>query len=129
MSNQIVYRVQGPDGRGPWRPGFSRIWVRENPDMSLRPIYVMHDRQQVKDIRLQPGWSIGCGCRSVDQLRRWFDQTEYAKLKLYRFGAYEVDVHEIIGEDENQIVFTRSRPLTEGVTEFNLYQWEAVEAR
>jgi hypothetical protein len=33
-----VYRVQDVEGRGPWRPGFSRLWVRDRDDHdNLRP--------------------------------------------------------------------------------------------
>jgi len=45
MQELFVYRVQDKEGRGPWRPGFSQIWVETRLDhMFLPPWYVEFGR-------------------------------------------------------------------------------------
>lgn len=115
-----IYRVQDGTGRGPYRPGFSKFWVKDRPDLEhLSPWYV----EFPEDVWPIATKSIhtGCGCLTLDQLRRWIVEDEYSVLVLFGYSAVEVPDVEIIAESGIQAIFTRDRPLNEGVRKFKLY--------
>ena len=119
-----IYRVQDKDGRGPWKPGFSRFWVEDRDDHdNLVPWYVefgdVHRRAIV-------GMHMGCGCRSLEQLRRWFTATEYATLQLAGYQAVQMAADRILAESDIQCVFERAKPLHIGVDAVELYAHNAV---
>lgn len=106
-----VYRVQDGEGRGPFRPGFSRRWFEERD--SYPPAYL----EWFGDLRpiLRDGEYGGCGCRSIEQLRQWFRPTELDTLRLFGYAVVSMDVDRVIAENENEIVFARRKPLRFGV--------------
>lgn len=104
-----IYRIQGSEGRGPFKPGFSRLWV-DSTDTN-RPEPAPPDFRR---IHFEPGFVYGCGCRSMDQLRIWFNGTELARLRDMGFKAVRMVVDRIEFEDDFQVVFRRRRPLTQG---------------
>ena len=116
--------MQDKDGRGPWKPGFSRFWVEDRDDHdNLVPWYVefgdVHRRAIV-------GMHMGCGCRSLEQLRRWFTATEYATLQLAGYQAVQMAADRILAESDIQCVFERAKPLHIGVEAVELYAHNAV---
>lgn len=114
-----IFRIQDRYGRGPWKPGFSKVWVQDRPDHDLlRPWYEQFG--WVNRIAIT-GMHVGCGCRTVDTLRRWFTRDEYAKLLGHGYHAVELDVGRILGESAIQVVFERARPLREAARPFDLY--------
>lgn len=118
----LLYRVQDLEGRGPWRPGFSRLWVRDREDHdNLRP----WPEQFGLDIIPKGGWPFGrhfgCGCRTLEQLRRWFTAEEYATLQHYGYQAVQMDAQRILAESDIQLVFQRARPLRAGAEPVQLY--------
>lgn len=117
-----VYRVQDAEGRGPWRPGFSRLWVRDRADHdNLRPWV----EQFGVGIILRDGWPFGrhfgCGCRTLEQLRRWFTREEYDTLRAYGYSAVQLMADRVLAESDIQLVFQRSRPLRAAVEPVDLY--------
>lgn len=89
-----VYRIQDAEGRGPWRPGFSKFWVEDRDDHDLLlPWYQQFGRV---DQRVLSGMHMGCGCKTVEQLQRWFIPTEYRRLVAYGFHAVQMDVGRIL---------------------------------
>ncbi|AVR89055.1 hypothetical protein [Thauera aromatica] len=119
MTN-IVYRIQDADGRGPWKLGFSRHWVEDRDDHDLLiPWYREFGRV---DQRAIVGMHIGCGCRTEEQLRRWFTPTEYARLVEFGYRAVQMEVGRILAESNIQCVFERVRPLRWDVEPFALYE-------
>lgn len=89
-----VYRIQDRDGRGPWKPGFSRRWVEDRADHDvLRPWFEEFGRVDKLAI---VGFAIGCGCRTVEQLQRWFTPSEYATLLQFGYRAVRLDVGRIL---------------------------------
>lgn len=116
---EIVYRIQDSDGRGPWKPGFSRQWVEDRPDHdNLPPWYVefgpIHRRALY-------GEEIGSGCRTLDQLRRWFTRSEYRKLIHFGYKAVKMEVGRILAESDIQCVFGRALPLKDEAIIIDLY--------
>lgn len=121
-----VYRIQDAEGRGPWRPGFSKFWVEDRDDHDLLlPWYQQFGRV---DQRVLSGMHMGCGCKTVEQLQRWFIPTEYRRLVAYGFQAVQMDVGRILGESDIQCVFERVLPLRLDVRPFDLYEPAKVEA-
>ena len=123
MQTVVVYRVQDKDGRGPWRPGFSRRWVEDRDDLkNLPPWYVelgpIHRKAVV-------GCAVGSGCLTKEQLRRWFTESEYRTLVRYGYRAVRMEAGRILGQSGIQCVFERTKPLSEDVIEIDLYDpWE-----
>lgn len=113
-----VYRIQDKDGRGPFKPGFSSRWVelREDHD-DLVPWFVEFGRVDMKCIS---GMAIGSACRTVEQLRRWFSESEYKTLKAHGYQAVEIDAS-IVAESQIQCFIQRPKQFKEDVKPFNLY--------
>lgn len=119
---QTVYRVQDIEGRGPWRPGFSRYWVRDRADHdNLQPWPVQFGHDLIKRSGWPFGKHYGCACRTLDQLRRWFAADEYATLQSYGYSAVQMEVDQVLAESDIQLVFVRSKPLRIGVEPVDLY--------
>lgn len=121
-----VLRIQDKDGRGPWKPGFSNCWVEARSDeeyAALLPWLVEFGRAPL-DKRIV-GMHIGCACRSLEQMRRWFTPTEYAKLRSYGYNAVRLEVGRILAESDIQCVFERAKPLSEDVEVIELYPHNA----
>jgi hypothetical protein len=107
-----VYRVQDREGRGPFRPGFSRYWFEDRDDYPLSWIEEFGYERVMREIR--SGESIACGCRSLDQLARWFRPSELATLRDFGYDVVSIDADRIIDESLSQVVFARRRPLRFG---------------
>jgi hypothetical protein len=118
MSN-IIYRVQDVNGRGPWKPGFSHMWIERRPDHdNLMPFFQEFGRIDLKAIK---GMHVGCGCKTKEQLKRWFTQQEYERLLMHGYSAVQMEVGRILAQSDIQCVFERAKPLYKNVTKFNLY--------
>jgi|SRR6185503_6191450 len=116
----IVYRVQDSDGRGPWKPGFSARWVEDRPEeefATLLPWPVQFGMLRRSSARM----SMGCGCKSLEQLRRWFTKSEYSTLRGFGYIAVKLNADRVLAESDIQCVFERSRPLCDSVEPVNLY--------
>lgn len=114
-----IYRVQDKDGRGPWKPGFSHRWVEDRDD---------HDNLIAWPIELgnalagrRNGMHVGCGCQTLEQLRRWFTASEYSTLLGLGYWAVQLEVNRVLAQSQTQCVFERSGPLRQGVVKIELY--------
>jgi hypothetical protein len=123
-----VYRVQDADGRGPWKPGFSKVWVEDRPEAE-------YARLKPWPLELGPvhhnalyGAHTGCGCTSLEQLRLWFLPVEYRRLLHYGYQAVQLSAGRILGESEIQCVFERAAPLNQDVKVIELYPADEVPA-
>ena len=76
-----IYRIQGPDGRGPFRPGLTEKWIGD-PRWADRPS-LMEDFDMTDVLARVRGRNMGCGFRTPEQLTTWFDAQERAKLAKY----------------------------------------------
>jgi hypothetical protein len=119
---ETIYRVQDAEGRGPWRPGFSAKWVRYRPDHELlRPWIEQFGKGILPRIASPVPRHFGCGCRTLEQLRRWIAVDEYAILQHYGYQAVLLEVQAILGESDIQVVFERRWPLSVGGEVVDLY--------
>jgi hypothetical protein len=120
-----VYRIQGADGRGPWRPGFSVKWC--DPDFgqgveALPPYFVEFGHNLLKRRGL-PGEHYGCAVRKPQDLRRWVSTTERAKLAALNFNVVSLKADRILAESKNQLVFACRIPLSHAAV---ILPWEIV---
>lgn len=99
-----IYRVQAGDGRGPFRPGLSRLW-EEQPNSERPPVLVPKHRRPPK------GWSVGCGCRTREQLFTWFSRAEAVILASMGYRPVAMHAERVVVEDVHQVVFFRRLPL------------------
>lgn len=115
-----LFRIQhAVDGRGPFRPGFSRYWREDRQDLeNLPPFFV--EWPHILD-KMTRRLHYGCACASVEQLRRWFTPGEYFILSGMGFHAVELQVDVCLAESKIQSVFGRKLPLREHVSAFDLY--------
>ena len=115
----IVYRIQDGDGRGPWKSGFSHRWVEDRPDHdNLPPWVVEFGRVDLKRFTWE---HVGSGCLTLEQLRRWFTESEYKSLLRYGYRAVRMDVDRLLGKSETQCVFGRVKPLNEDIMGVELW--------
>ncbi len=117
-----IYRIQDAAGRGPWKPGFSDKWVADRLESEYAKLVPWI--YEVGPVHLDAifGAHVGCGCRSLEQLRLWFLPVEYKKLLEFGYKAVQMSAGRILGESEIQCVFERASPLNEDVQEVELYQ-------
>lgn len=117
-----IYRIQDAAGRGPWKPGFSHLWVEPRPDHdNLKPFF----QEMPVDLAINiPGHYAGCGCTSLDKLRRWISPSEYFTLLKYGYKAVEIRGAKIVAESETQCVFLSRKPLPKVAREIHLYEVE-----
>jgi hypothetical protein len=117
-----VFRVQDKHGRGPWKPGFSHTWVEDRDDhLNLPPWPVEFGGFENVLRKSAKGMHLGCGCISVEQLKRWFTFSEYLKLISLGYSAVEVEADNILAQSDVQCVFNRRMPLNFGASPVNLY--------
>lgn len=118
-----VYRIQDQEGRGPFRPGFSHRWLDEmkpnEHELVAWPVQFPHLLPVVMRSRF---CYFGCACKSPDQLRRWFSISEMERLREFGYSAIKLKVDKILGESDVQLVFQRTKPLTQEVEPFELYE-------
>jgi hypothetical protein len=115
----VVFRIQDREGRGPWRPGFSQLWVEDRADHdNLQPWYV--EMGPVHQLGIA-GMHMGTACKNLEQLRRWFTRSEYKTLRRYGYQAVQMEVGRVLGESETQLVFERSKPLHQAIAAISLY--------
>lgn len=108
------YRLQDIDGRGPYRPGFSRVWV-DNTDVCPPPPIQM-EFPEFYDTCLEhakAGNHVGCAVPSELGLKHWFSTNELRRLACLGFYAVQLPKSaKVLFQSENQIVFSWHRPLS-----------------
>lgn len=114
-----VYRVQDKQGRGPWKPGFSHQWVEDREDHENLPPWVLEFPRIIEKFRR--GFVYGCGCTTLNKLRRWFTESEYQKLVKLGYRAVKMEAI-VLGESDIQCVFERFKLLNQDVEEIELYK-------
>lgn len=107
-----LFRVQDQEGRGPYRPGFSRFWA--TPDgPALLPWWVELGLDARDGLKLIPrGMHCGSAFTSMEKLTAWFDADERDKLDGFGYFIVRFRPDKIIAETPTQVVFAQSYPLT-----------------
>jgi hypothetical protein len=115
-----VYRIQDSEGRGPWRPGFSHNWVESRSDhANLVPWFTEFGMGIFKGMKSYEHG--GSACLDLDQLKRWFTESEYLTLLEFGYKCVKMDAHRILAKSEIQCVFFRRKPLYMDCQTIELY--------
>lgn len=111
-----VIRIQDSRGRGPFQPGFSRVWADEDFAPGQKPMPTWMEEFGLDLIRSQgaPGMHFGTAVRTLDQLFCWFSETERQRLAALDFHIVSLKIRRVLAESKNQLVFERGRPLNHG---------------
>jgi hypothetical protein len=112
----IFYRIQNARGEGPFYPGITRKWIDGSIDRPQAPI-----QEQMKLLRGRKEGEFYCyACESVDDLRFWFSEPEYKKLKKLGYFAYKVDA-ELVARLDRQCLIKTEKKLKKVSLPFQLY--------
>lgn len=107
----LILRVQDRAGRGPYRPGLSRLWVDHdgpvNPPWWVELGIPMADAHS----RLIGPYAFGCGFRTINQLQSWFSEAERKRLNRLGFAVAAIKPAKIFFETPTQVVFGTMEPL------------------
>ena len=106
-----IYRMQDRNGRGPWKPGFSKQWVDAGDHIPPPPWQVEFEADFME--AHERGLHIGSGCRTIEGLKKWFTIREKRRLWKLGYSVVALVVDEILGESKNQVLFARRKPLRE----------------
>jgi hypothetical protein len=111
-----AYRIQADDGRGPWRPGFSHVWIEGNAPAGRLTETVM-DLVPVDQLqRLPQSMMYGSACRTLSALMDWFTPREQQRLAQLGFHPVRLMADVVVAESRWQMLIGRSRPFHEGAT-------------
>lgn len=115
---QPIYRIQDIEGRGPYKPGFSKNWCDEDARCLIGvPLFATYMeefldvQEKINTISRLSGGAFGCGFRTLDQLNRWFTQAEQEKLFKYKYSIVKIIPDMVLAESHNQLVFWCKKPL------------------
>jgi len=110
LAGKRIYRLQDDEGRGPFRPGFSETWLDAVRSYDLPPWFEEFGWHLVAECR-DSGLNCGTGCRTLEQLHKWFSRTERKRLHRYGYDIVTLVPDRIFAESENQVVFGCREPL------------------
>ena len=71
--------------------------------------------------RVRLGMSCGVGCKSLEDLRRWFTPSEWETLKGFGYECVQMAVTRVLGESATQVFFEREKPLRQMAFPVELY--------
>lgn len=109
----MAVRMQDRDGRGPFAPGLTRHWKRDEAPL-LPPFFVelgIDPLEVPKRFPANGGW-IGCACDGWKQFYQWFSLYEITTLSNLGFAAVEFEPDEILVVTPTQLVFRHMSPLS-----------------
>ncbi len=121
----MIFRVQGKDGRGPFKPGMTRRWVQDDGPDPLPTVTrefghgIIQTLQAILD---REGGACGCGCLDVEGIERWFTPMERTKLHELGYRLVTMAVDRVLAQSAHQVVFWRRRPLQ---SDFTVLRWPA----
>lgn len=120
-----VYRVQDADGRGPFKPGFSKTWVDEifHPEVKEHPTWMQEFGTDLIARKGRKGEYFGSAVLYLGKLREWFSPTERQKLKELGYYIAAMNAERLLAWSPAQVVFARSLPLNRSVTKIS---WENI---
>lgn len=106
-----LYRIQDAEGRGPFRPGFSHVWLDKNGPPLPPSIVEMPGFSAIVARAHRQNLHIGTAVVGNEALNKWFSSDEM--LRLARLGYRVVDATscKVVARDSNQVLITSPLPL------------------
>lgn len=111
-----VYRVQDSEGRGPFRPGFSRFWCDDERHEEMPTWFDEFGADLIYRLGKPNGEQYGTAVRTIDCLNRWFSRKEQVRLKNWGYNVVSFVPDRILAESETQLIFAKNTPLNIGVS-------------
>jgi hypothetical protein len=108
-----VYRIQDNNGRGPFKPGFTETWIKEQKNTSYFRISELNKLRKIKNK--------GCGCLSLSDLKKWFTKEEYQNLKKLGYICVKMK-GKILLKNSDQVVFSKTSKLSLNKEILELYE-------
>lgn len=106
-----LFRVQDVDGRGPYRPGFSRLWSSDDGPI-CRPWWDELGISLAEAMDMVPtGMFGGCAFAELPQLDAWFTADERERLDAFGFFVVRFRPDRIVAATPSQVVFAQNYPL------------------
>lgn len=106
----MIIRLQDKEGRGPWRPGFSKNWITDNNPFIGKPIYEdFPDFTKMVQKAHKEGLHIGCAVQK-EKVGIWFTNEELNKLYDLDFQWVNCEKCDILGESDTQVIITSVLP-------------------
>lgn len=105
-----VYRIQDLEGRGPFKPGFSKFWCDEYfaPGQKALPTWMEKFGHDAIDRLARPGERyFGSAVRTMNKLDEWFSRQEQEKLLQFGYNSVVIIGGRILAESENQLLIAR----------------------
>jgi len=117
-----LYRVEMPDGRGPYNSDAPSHDYDEEAE-THKPVLSIEGLGYDDIFRYAADRPKRFAFRTIDQLRRWFSLKECKSLKRlgYVIGTYDVDKNDIVVSTPCQIVFFKDKATRTGAL-----PWKAV---
>lgn len=111
-----VFRVQDNEGRGPFKPGFSRTWCDDEfaPGQENLPPFFEEFGWDIIDRLGKPGEYYGSAVKTLGEICRWFSSTERARLSQLNYNVVSIKAHRVIAESKNQLLIARRTPFVNG---------------
>lgn len=113
--SEKLYRIQDVSGRGPWRPGFSHMWIDPEKDDRDCPPMMVEFPQWQRQIARAVGRGLmhyGCCVSGEIGIRRWFTTSEIERLKIHGFSLVDASSLEPICKGKAQIIGASRWPLS-----------------
>jgi len=119
MNDTYVFRIQDKKGRGPFKPGLSSRWVEERDDQeNLVPWFM--EFGMIHEM-IMHGCFGGSACETLEQLKRWFTQSEYQKLLKLKYRCVRLPVGRILAKSDIQLFVESAVPFNKKAEVIELY--------
>lgn len=108
-----VYRVQDRDGRGPFKPGFSKVWSDPDfaPGQLPLPPWPEEFGMDAIDRLAKPHENyFGSAVRTVGKLRSWFSDAERERLADLGYHIAAIPHARVLAESPNQLLIASQTP-------------------
>jgi hypothetical protein len=105
-----LWRVQDRDGRGPWRPGFSDVWMTDATPTVGRAILQERGIKPIIARAHKAGLYLGCAFRP-DRRQFWFGDGDLSLLQRLGFRIADVSTCDVLFESEQQALIGCRFPL------------------
>lgn len=119
---RTVYRVQDAEGRGPWRPGFSRTWIDADGPPLPPALHEDFGDGVYKVLRATKGYC-GSAVNDIERLAGWFTPLEQLRLQLLGYNPVCILADEVLYESPHQLVIRCNEPLARTAL---ILSWNAV---
>ncbi len=111
MPRATIIRVQDASGRGPWRPGFPKVWVTDHTPLGGRSISQERGIERAIAKALRMGLlHVGCAVRA-DKIGVWFTPDDISRLTRLGYRMVDASACQILMGTDQQVLIGSKFPL------------------